>query len=103
MQVLYVAGFDENLVMDFENEYFIGHSSGSHVVVNYLIEKCGNFKGLVLMSPVDGVDPFGITNEFCITPGELVNFDIPTLILPTGLDAVSGKLSCPAHNYVRIW
>ena len=80
-------------MLDFETQYFIGHSSGNHILVNHLIGKCGNVKGAILMSPVDGADPFGVQDEFCITPGEFVNFETPILVMPTGLDAVSGKSS----------
>ena len=46
---------------------------------------------MVLMSPVDGADPFGILQHFVITPGEKVNFTIPTLQIVTGLDPSPGK------------
>ena len=65
----------------------------SHVLVNYVRLGCFNVKGLMLLSPVDGVDPFGFIDEYCITPGEKLNFETPTLILTTGLDSVPGKIS----------
>ena len=42
------------------------------------------------MSPVDGADPFGILDNFVITPGEKVNFTIPTLQIVTGFDPIPG-------------
>ncbi|KAF0287296.1 hypothetical protein FJT64_014264 [Amphibalanus amphitrite] len=32
--------------------------------------------------PVDGFDPFGIVDEFCIVPGQRVNFTLPALVSP---------------------
>ena len=32
------------------------------------------FQSLTLLSPVDGLDPFGLVPIYCITPGELLNF-----------------------------
>lgn len=76
--------------MDFDTEYIMGHSSGNHIAMNYLIEGCGKFMGAILMSPVDGTDPWGINPEYCIHPGYYLNFELPTLILAAGLDPVSG-------------
>lgn len=76
--------------IDFSNTYVIGHSSGNHVIVNYLKSGCYNIKGAILLSPVDGVDPFGFIDDYCIIPGEKVNYETPTLILSVGLDSVPG-------------
>ncbi len=43
-----------------------------------------------MISPVDGVDPFGLIDDFCITPGEKLEFELPTLVLSAGLDSVPG-------------
>lgn len=70
----------------------MGHSAGSHILCSYLREVgCGPFKGLALLSPVDGVDPFGIIDSFCLKEEDVVNFVTPTLIMPAGLDDVPGK------------
>ena len=47
---------------------------------------------MILLSPVDGVDEVGMIDDFCTTPGEKLNFDLPTLIIPAGLDGVPGIL-----------
>ena len=31
-------------------------------------------QSLTLLSPVDGLDPFGLVPIYCITPGEMLNF-----------------------------
>ena len=31
-------------------------------------------QGMFLLSPVDGMDPYGLVPVYCITPGELLNF-----------------------------
>ena len=70
----------------------MGHSSGAHIVTQYLKDGCRDVKGQILMSPVDGLDPLGIVENYVITPGVPLNFDTPTLIMPTGLDNVPGKI-----------
>ena len=52
---------------------------------------CHNVKGMSMLSPVDGVDPYGLVQEYCINPGEKLNFETPTLIMTSGLDGVPGK------------
>ena len=59
----------------------MGHSSGAHITTNYMKLGCHNIKGMILISPVDGVDPFGLIEDFCITPGEKLPFTTPTLII----------------------
>ena len=44
-----------------------------------------------MLSPVDGVDPYGFVQEYCITPGEKLNFEVPTLIMTSGLDGIPGN------------
>ena len=46
-----------------------------------------------MLSPVDGVDPYGFVQEYCITPGEKLNFEVPTLIMTSGLDGIPGNTS----------
>merc|ERR1712192_362578 len=47
-------------------------------------------------SPVDGLDPFGLVPIYCITPGEVLNFRTPTLIVAGGLDTIPGLGFGPA-------
>lgn len=58
---------------------FIGHSSGGHIMSLYLQKTCGIVKKLVLLDPVDGVDPFGLDKDYVIHPPHKVKFQIPTL------------------------
>lgn len=54
---------------------------------------CRNYRGLVLIDPVDGDAPIPENvNMSVITPGQKVNFTLPTLQLVTGLDPVPGEL-----------
>ena len=48
-----------------------------------------------MLSPVDGVDPFGIKKDYIITPGKFLPFATPILILATELDPHSRKLEPP--------
>ena len=83
-------GLNGDFGIDFDNSFMAGHSSGAHIAVNYLKQGCFDIKGLILLSPVDGVDPFGFIHDFCITPGEKLPFELPTLMLVAGLDSVPG-------------
>merc|ERR1712012_638792 len=59
-------------------------------------------KSLTLLSPVDGLDPFGLVPIYCITPGELLNFRTPTLIVAGGLDTIPGLGFGPACAPVEL-
>merc|ERR1711970_225650 len=85
-------GLEENLIMDFDSLYLGGQSSGSHVAVEFLkqSEDCSSVKAMFLMSPVDGIDPFGMIHEYCINPPNKLNFQTPTLIISGGLDSLPG-------------
>ncbi|CAG0896241.1 unnamed protein product [Darwinula stevensoni] len=73
------------------------HSAGCHIAVSFLVNQgCANFGSLVLMSPVDGKDPFGIVPKFVVTPYQLLPFSIPSLILAAGLDPLPAKTFYPA-------
>lgn len=87
---LYHAGFPAEFTIDKDNIFLAGHSAGNHVLVGNLKNHCGKVKGEILMSPVDGVDPFGLIDDYVITPGELLCYDTPTLVLTCGLDELPG-------------
>ena len=40
-------------------------------------------KGQILFSPVDGFDPYGLVDIFIITPGEYLNYAMPSLGMVT--------------------
>ncbi len=44
------------------------------------------------MDPVDGYDPFGFLKLFITNPPNQLPFFVPTLIVSTGLDAVSASI-----------
>lgn len=75
---------------DFDKLILSGHSAGNHVTCDFLVNSCGNqkAKGVVMMDPVDGYDPFGMIDNYCTTVGEKLPFDTPALLLRTGLDPV---------------
>ena len=62
-------------------------------VVEFMKHHCDLVKGQILFSPVDGVDPFGLIHNFAITPGQLLNYKIPSLLIMTGLDSVPGTIT----------
>ena len=51
---------------------------------------CDNVQGVIMLSPVDGLDPYGIWEEYCIEPGTKLAFETPTLLMPAGLDNLPG-------------
>ncbi|CAL4062783.1 unnamed protein product, partial [Meganyctiphanes norvegica] len=108
---LYGDGIPVDVHLDFKTLIGAAHSAGNHVLVEYLKHTCGNFLALIFHDPVDGADPMGIMDDWCITPGEFLNFDIPTYHLSAGLDPAVGDspsnlgMSCaPAHmSNERFW
>lgn len=75
---------------DFKNRFVLmGHSAAGHVTTEYLNSTCGDFKLHILLDGVDGVDPFGIKKDFIITPGKLLPYATPVLVLATELDPES--------------
>jgi hypothetical protein len=89
-------GAPQGFSIDFSKSLLVGHSAGNHQNVNFLKETCGNFIAEILLSPVDGADPFGLIDEFTITPGQKLNFVLPTLTVQAGLDPKRGAILYPA-------
>ena len=86
---LHGSGIDSGLQIDFDNIVMMGHSSGAHVVVEFLKHHCDMVRGQILFSPVDGVDPFGLIDNFAITPGEV------SLNVNVSNNCIGTKLSVP--------
>jgi hypothetical protein len=78
----------------------MSHSAGAHPVCLYLYKHCSQFKKLVWLDPVDGYDPFGIVKEFCTVLPKPLPFQIPTLIVSTGLDPVQANSLMPACKII---
>ena len=79
----------------------MSHSAGGHVTTQYLNGTCGTVKGHIMLDPVDGLDPFGYKNDFIITPGKMLPFATPSLVLSSELDHVPnipGEPPCAANN-----
>ncbi|CAG7832824.1 unnamed protein product [Allacma fusca] len=89
-------GAPDDFSIDFSNSIIMGHSAGNHQNVNFLKLSCANFSAQILLSPVDGADPFGLIPEYCITPGEKLNYVMPTLTIQAGLDPKKGSILYPA-------
>jgi hypothetical protein len=49
---------------DLERLGFLTHSAGGHSLCQYLNSTCGPVKLIVMMNPVDGIDPLGIVKDF---------------------------------------
>lgn len=79
----------------------MSHSSSGHIVSMYLVRTCGLARSLVLLDPVDGYDPFGIVKDFVTHPPNKLPFQIPTLIVATGLSSARANplfVSCAPSN-----
>jgi hypothetical protein len=74
----------------------MGHSAAGHITTEYLNSTCGNVKLHILLDPVDGIDPFGIKKDYIITPGKMLPYATPVLVLATELDHVRKDLIEPA-------
>ena len=55
-----------------------------------MFQDCSSVHGMFLLSPVDGVDPFGLIDSTCISPPSKLNFHTPALVISGGLDSVPG-------------
>jgi len=97
-----LTNFIPNLKIDFQRSYLMGHSSGSKIVVKLLDNNCLNYKGVILLNPVDGADPWGIINDFVITPGKFVNYTTPSLTVGDGLGTVPVNSFFPACEPVKM-
>lgn len=80
---------------------FLSHSAGAHPIGQYLNGTCGSLKLIIMMNPVDGIDPFGKIQDFITHPPAPLPFRIPTLIIRAGLDDISvakGMPACAPNN-----
>jgi hypothetical protein len=65
----------------------MAQSAGNHVVGQALVDGCSIAKAMVMIDPVDGLDPFGkIHSEDLIVPGQKLSFNIPALHMDNYLD-----------------
>ncbi|UJR35499.1 hypothetical protein I4U23_028253 [Adineta vaga] len=75
---------------------FLTHSSAAHSLGQYMNTTCGPIKLIIMMNPVDGIDPFGIVQDFITHPPTPLPFRTPALIISAGLDNVSVGQKTPA-------
>ncbi|KAJ9452324.1 Chlorophyllase-2 [Diplonema papillatum] len=76
--------------LDWDTFMVSGHSAGNHVWCEYLTLSCtASVKGVVMIDPVDGVDPFGVIPDFCTSTTQKLPYSVPALLVSTGLDPVS--------------
>ena len=66
----------------------LSHSSAAHPTCLYLTKQCNNIKKLIWFDPVDGYDPFGFIKSYCTNPPNSLPYQLPTLIVTTGLDPI---------------
>lgn len=65
----------------------MGQSAGNHVIGQALTDGCSLAKAQVMIDPVDGYDPWGnVHRQDLITPGQKLNYTIPTILLDNELD-----------------
>ena len=72
---------------DLDNRFIlVGHSGGGHTMTRFLAKACDTVKMLILLSPVDGLDPFGKGHKMIIEDGKKLPFAVPTFVLSAGRD-----------------
>lgn len=54
----------EGVIPNLDRLGFLSHSSAAHPLGQYLNTTCGSLKLIIMMNPVDGIDPFGIKQDF---------------------------------------
>ncbi len=77
-------------------KFFIGgHSSGNHIAVRRIVTigtalgNCDRYGGVVMLSPVDGEDPFGLNKDLIISSRKKMSFITPGVIVSGELDSVA--------------
>ncbi|CAG0916271.1 unnamed protein product [Notodromas monacha] len=85
----------DHFSIDWSRKILGGQSAGAHVGYSMLrLSKCKlGFKGVALVNPVDGRDPFGFIPDFTVpsTWGKFVfPVALPLFVLKAGLDPVPG-------------
>ncbi|CAF1340052.1 unnamed protein product [Adineta ricciae] len=75
---------------------FLTHSSAAHSLGQYMNSTCGPIKLIIMMNPVDGIDPFGIVQDFITHPPTPLPFRTPALVISAGLDSVPVGQKSPA-------
>ena len=83
---------------DVEQLGFLSHSSAAHPLGQYLNSTCGPLKLIVMMNPVDGIDPFGIIRDFVTRRTLISTFCSPLRILSRSSDATSLSNAYPYHQ-----
>jgi hypothetical protein len=89
------------VIADLENRFILmGHSGAGQITTEYLNSSCSNVKMQILLDPVDGVDFFGSKKSYVITPGKMLPYATPVLVIATELDPVKKNLlpACAANN-----
>jgi hypothetical protein len=71
----------KGVIPNLEHLAFLSHSSGAHPLGQYLNTTCGPIKLIIMMNPVDGIDPFGIVQDFITRMKKEFNFTLLCLIL----------------------
>ena len=54
----------KGVIPNIEQIGFLTHSSAAHPLGQYLNTTCGPLKLIIMMNPVDGMDPYGIIKDF---------------------------------------
>jgi hypothetical protein len=54
----------KGVIPNMERLGFMSHSSAAHSLGQYLNTTCGSLKLIIMMNPVDGIDPFGKIQDF---------------------------------------
>ena len=88
-----VADLDNRLIL-------IGHSGAGQIITEFLNSTCSNVKMQILLDPVDGADFIGTKKSYVITPGKMLPYATPILVIASELDGMKKDLlpACAPNN-----
>ncbi len=92
--------------------FYLGHSAGVHTLLSRIdlqiarspasSRSCDEAGAVIMLSPIDGQDPFGFGREYAINPRKSMNYSIPALLVYGDLDGVAGQtanLACALDGF----
>ena len=70
------------VLADLDNRLILmGHSGAGRIVTEFLNNSCSNVKMQILLNPIDGVDFIGAKKSYIITPGKMLPYATPVLVI----------------------
>jgi len=97
---------------DTKKIFYAGHSAGVHTLLSRIdlqiarspekSKTCDEAGAIIMLSPIDGQDPFGFGKEYAINSRKAMNYSIPALMIWGELDGVPGdsaNIACALDGF----